>query len=91
MWEHWNPIKKEIEEWWDLKLQEFVVQENKNPQVSKVDWLDRYIFTDIHEIFFASFPVELYEWIARLADNVGRWEGAHWTSLLCGPRNLCAG
>jgi len=31
MWEHWNPTKKEIEEWWDQKLQEFIVQENKNP------------------------------------------------------------
>ena len=25
-----------------------------------------------HEIFFASFPFELYEWIAKLADSQGR-------------------
>jgi len=31
MWEHENPTKKDIEEWWDLKLHEFAVQENKNP------------------------------------------------------------
>jgi len=27
---------------------------------------------EIHEIFFTSFWTELYEWIARLADSVGR-------------------
>ena len=26
------------------------------------------------EIFFFSFPVELYEWIAKLADSQGRWK-----------------
>ena len=29
---------------------------------------------EIHKIFFASFPTELYEWIAKLADNQGRWK-----------------
>ena len=27
---------------------------------------------DIHEIFFPSFPFELYGWIAKLADSKGR-------------------
>ena len=30
------------------------------------------MYTEIHEIFFASFPSELYEWIARLANSQGR-------------------
>jgi hypothetical protein len=30
--------------------------------------LERYIFTDIHEIFFGVIHQELYEWLARLAD-----------------------
>jgi len=34
--------------------------------------LDHYLYTEIHEIFFASFPSELYEWIAKLGDNQGR-------------------
>lgn len=34
--------------------------------------MDCYIFMDIHEIFFITFPIELYEWIAKLADSVGR-------------------
>jgi len=29
---------------------------------------------EIHEIFFVSFPTELYEWIAKLADSQGRWK-----------------
>jgi hypothetical protein len=29
--------------------------------------LGRYIFTDIHEIFFGGIHKELYEWLARLA------------------------
>jgi hypothetical protein len=30
---------------------------------------ERYIFTDIHEIFFGGIHQELYEWLARLADT----------------------
>jgi len=72
MWKHWNPTKKELEDWMDHKLHEFVVQENRNPRISEEGWLDRYIYIDIHEIFFVTFSIELYEWIARLADSVGR-------------------
>ena len=72
MSKHWNPTKKEIEEWLDKKIHEFAAQENRNPQVSKEQWLDRYLYTEIHEIFFAYFSTELYEWIARLADSQGR-------------------
>ena len=28
---------------------------------------------EIHKILFSSFPFELYEWIARLADSQGRF------------------
>ena len=31
------------------------------------------MYTEIHEILFASFPSELYEWIAKLEDDQGRW------------------
>lgn len=30
------------------------------------------MYTEIHEFFLASFPFELYEWIAKLADSQGR-------------------
>ena len=56
----------------DKKIHEFATQENRTPQVSEKRWLDRYVYMEIHGIFFASFPFELYEWIARLADSHGR-------------------
>jgi hypothetical protein len=31
--------------------------------------LVRYIFTDIHDIFFGGFHKELYEWVSRLVDT----------------------
>jgi hypothetical protein len=31
---------------------DFVESQNKNPNLSTEDWLERYIFTDIHDIFF---------------------------------------
>jgi len=56
----------------DLKLHEFIVQENRNPWILEEDWLDYYIYSDIHDVFFVTFPVELYKWIAKLVDSVGR-------------------
>ena len=49
-----------------------MTQENINPQVSKEQWLECYLYMEIHEIFFASFPSELYEWIEKLTDSQGR-------------------
>ena len=65
-------MKEELEDWLDQKLHELVVRENRNPRISKEQWSDCYIYTDIHEIFFVSFSIELYEWITRLSDSVGR-------------------
>ena len=28
-----------------------------------------YVFTDIHEIFFTTFPIELHVWLSRLVEN----------------------
>lgn len=69
---HWNPTKKEIEEWLDIKIHEFVTQENRNLRVSKEEWLERYLYTEIHKIFFVSFPSKLYKWITKLVDSQGR-------------------
>ena len=48
------------------------MQENRNPRVSKEEWLERYLYMEIHEIFLASFPFELYELTTKLADGQGR-------------------
>ena len=80
-------MKKELEDWLDQKLHEFMVQENKSPWISEERWLYRYIYKEIHEIFFASFLIELYEWITKLVDSQGRCRLDHpivWTpKLVC--------
>lgn len=65
----WNPSKEEIQQWVELKEKEFAERENRNPRLSVKDWLQRYLFTDLHESFFATFPSELYAWLSRLARN----------------------
>lgn len=70
---HWNPTKKEIEDWLDIKIHKFAAQENMNLPLTKEQWLDIYMYIEIHAIFLCSFRVELYEWIAKFADSQGRW------------------
>jgi len=66
---HWNPTKKEIEKRLDRKIHKFVMQENRNPHLSKEYWFNRYMYTDIHETFFCTFPIELYKWLAKMTDS----------------------
>ena len=33
-----------------------------------------YLYTKEHKIFFCSFPCELYEFLAKLADGQGTWK-----------------
>jgi hypothetical protein len=59
--------------------------QKKNPNLSTEDWLERFIFTDIHEIFFGGIHQELYEWLARLADTqfeIRSRPPIVWTSVL---------
>ena len=65
----WYPNKKEIQDWLEKKETEFAEKENRNPRVSTEAWLDKYIFTDEHEIFFASLLGELHEWLSKLAET----------------------
>ena len=57
----------------DKNVHEFATQENKNPRLKKEQWLDRYMYTEIHEIFLCSFLVDLYKWITNWADGQGTW------------------
>jgi hypothetical protein len=65
----WFPSKTEIQKWIEDQERDFVEAQNRNPKLSTEDWLQRYIFTDIHEIFFGGIHQELFEWLARLADT----------------------
>jgi hypothetical protein len=65
----WFPSKTYIQKWIEDQERDFAKSQNKNPKLSTEDCLQRYIFTDIHKIFFGGIHQELFEWLARLADT----------------------
>jgi hypothetical protein len=70
----WRPTKKEIVEWMEMKEQEFSRGENRNPWMINKQWLQRYVFTELHDIFFGEFMIILMEWLERLVENIGRYQ-----------------
>ena len=53
--------------------------------VEHKNWLDRYLYTDIHKIFFVEFPIVLHEWLSRLATrhtNFQRRQAVEWNAQL---------
>ena len=52
----WHPELSEIESWFETKAKEFAETENKNPNHDSEAWLQNYIDTDVHEVFFTMFP-----------------------------------
>ena len=58
-----------MEDWLDAKTLVFVQEESAGTWFSKKRWLDDYIYSDIHEIFFVEFLVLLHEWLVGLASR----------------------
>ena len=49
------------------------------------EWLGRYVYLGIHEIFFIEFPIIMYEWLARLEFQKKKIQGGEprgWTPQL---------
>jgi hypothetical protein len=65
----WFPSKTEIQKWIEEQEKDFIEAQNRNPNISTEDWLEKYIFIDIHEILFGGIHQELYERLARLSDT----------------------
>ena len=64
----WHPELNEIDAWFEAKTKEFAEEKkNSNPNSNIEAWLQKYIYTDVHEVFFATFPSELHSWLPRLA------------------------
>jgi hypothetical protein len=59
----WRQNKEEIREWLNTKEILFAVDQNQNPWINAEEWLQRYVFKYLHEIFFADFPNVLAEWV----------------------------
>jgi hypothetical protein len=72
----WTLNKKEIVEWIERKENDFSKGENRNPQMSDEQWLQRYVFMELHDIFFGEFLIILTEWLERLVENTGRYRTA---------------
>ena len=62
----WHPTTEEIEDWMEAKTLVFAQEESARMQFSAERWLDDYIYSDIHEIFFVEFPIILHEWLVGL-------------------------
>jgi len=62
----WRMTKKEILEWLERKEREFSKGEKINHWISDKQWLQRYVYTSLHDIFFGEFPNILVEWLERL-------------------------
>jgi hypothetical protein len=69
MFRPWNPMKQEIEIWLETKQLEFTQKDNKGSRYTPHQYLQRYVFTDLHEAYFCFFPELLQEWILRLKDT----------------------
>ena len=67
----WHPELSEIEAWFETKIKGFAETENRKCNHHSEALLQKYIYLDIHEVFFVTFPSELHSWLARLADCSG--------------------
>ena len=75
----WHPTKPKIQDWVDYKALEFAQEESEGSQLSPMEWLERYLYTDIHEIFFSKFPIVLHEWFSKLATLKKKFQGGELT------------
>jgi hypothetical protein len=68
----WRPKRKEITEWLEQKEQELAWMENKNPHLNNKQCLQRYVFTELHEVFWSEFPNILEKWLEVFVEKTGR-------------------
>jgi hypothetical protein len=69
MFRLWIPTKVEIERWLKKKEIDFAQKDNINPKITPHKYMDKYVFSDLHEVFFCNFPHVLQEWLLRLKQN----------------------
>ena len=64
----WHISRNELQDWLDRKILEFVLQENRSTKLSDKKWVQKYIYTEVHMIFFFSFATNLQEWLLQLTE-----------------------
>jgi hypothetical protein len=53
--------------------------------MSDKKWMQRYVYTKLHEIFFRDFPIILTKWLERLVENTRSYRNVaprNWTPKL---------
>ena len=73
---------QEIGDWIEETYLIFVEQENKYLRRSFDAFFQRYIFSDVYEIFFGSIHIELHPWSSRLTErktNFQEGQFSDWT------------
>ena len=78
----WRPSVKEIGDWLDEIYLKFVEKENTNPRCSAHDFLQRYVFCDIYEIFFGSIHIELHQWLSRLTERKTKFQEGQFSDCI---------
>ena len=81
----WHPKKYEIQHSVHFKALEFAREESKGYRWNQTDWLGRYLYMYIHDIFFSKFPILLHEWLLKLETQQRKFEVAEptdWTPQL---------
>jgi hypothetical protein len=60
----------------------FAEKYNRNSKYKSRQYLERYVFIDLHEAFFCDFPHLLQQWILRLKENhpINRIGLVEWTT-----------
>jgi len=62
----WNPTKVKIKRWLKMKELEFAQKENRNPKITSRKYIDKYVFSDLKDVFFYDFPHLLEEIKAKI-------------------------
>jgi len=53
----------------EIKEQDFARQDNMNPRMSDRQWMERYVYTDLHENLFGEFQIILTKWLEILVEK----------------------
>jgi hypothetical protein len=69
MFRPWNPTKEEIKKWLKTNEFDFAQKDKRNPKLALHKYMDKYVFSDLHEVFFYDFPHFLQEWLLSLKYN----------------------
>jgi len=69
----WRPTKKEISKWLAGKEREYDQKKNRNPWMSDEQWMQRYVYAKLHDVFFGEFPIILTDWLEILVENTGKY------------------